>query len=262
MPWPSRLGGARRVPRRAPQSHVAPYGHRKLATFLSERMDWESAVFHPVYFNDYITFALTEELIGTRTEGAPQGAPSLWPTASCLSTERIIAPVPSERRSRSSRARDRALARPPRGADRGGARGRATAPVPGSSRAAGSVATRSRSRRRGRSWSWLRCLHRRAALGEARRPHHARPEPPHRHHRGGRRDGERRRPQRPARSARPGRASSSSAPTANGRDSMVRLLYGGRNSLLIGVVAAIAHDPVRRRRSGSWPGTSGAGPTA
>ena len=43
-----------------PQSYIAPWGHRKLATFLSERMDWESAVFHPVYFNDYTTFAITE----------------------------------------------------------------------------------------------------------------------------------------------------------------------------------------------------------
>ena len=43
-----------------PQSHVAVYGHRKLATFLSDRMDFESAVFHPVYFNDYVTFALKE----------------------------------------------------------------------------------------------------------------------------------------------------------------------------------------------------------
>ena len=43
-----------------PQSYIAPWGHRKLATFLSERMDWDSAVFHPVYFNDYTTFALTE----------------------------------------------------------------------------------------------------------------------------------------------------------------------------------------------------------
>jgi peptide/nickel transport system substrate-binding protein len=43
-----------------PQSYMAPYGHRKLATFLSERMDFESAVFHPVYFNDYTTFALKE----------------------------------------------------------------------------------------------------------------------------------------------------------------------------------------------------------
>jgi peptide/nickel transport system substrate-binding protein len=43
-----------------PQSHVAVYGHRKLATFLSDRMNFESAVFHPVMFNDYITFALNE----------------------------------------------------------------------------------------------------------------------------------------------------------------------------------------------------------
>ena len=39
---------------------VAPYGHRKLATFFSDRMDFESAQFHPVYQNDYTSFALTE----------------------------------------------------------------------------------------------------------------------------------------------------------------------------------------------------------
>jgi peptide/nickel transport system substrate-binding protein len=43
-----------------PQSYIAPYGHRKLSKFFSERMDFESAVFHPVYFNDYSTWALKE----------------------------------------------------------------------------------------------------------------------------------------------------------------------------------------------------------
>ena len=43
-----------------PQSYIAPYGHRKLATFLSERMDFEVAEFHPVYFNDYSSWALKE----------------------------------------------------------------------------------------------------------------------------------------------------------------------------------------------------------
>jgi peptide/nickel transport system substrate-binding protein len=38
---------------------VVPYGHRKLATFLSERMDFDNcARFHPVYFNDYSSFCL------------------------------------------------------------------------------------------------------------------------------------------------------------------------------------------------------------
>jgi peptide/nickel transport system substrate-binding protein len=38
---------------------VAPYGHRKLATFLSERMDFDNCKrFHPVYFNDYSSFCL------------------------------------------------------------------------------------------------------------------------------------------------------------------------------------------------------------
>jgi peptide/nickel transport system substrate-binding protein len=39
--------------------HVAPYGHRKLATFVSERMDFENCTrFHPVYNNDYSSFCL------------------------------------------------------------------------------------------------------------------------------------------------------------------------------------------------------------
>jgi peptide/nickel transport system substrate-binding protein len=43
-----------------PQSYIAPYGHRKLAKFMSERMDFDAALFHPVYFNDYSTWALKE----------------------------------------------------------------------------------------------------------------------------------------------------------------------------------------------------------
>lgn len=43
-----------------PQSYIAPYGHRKLATFVSERMDFEGIVQHPVYQNDYSSFALKE----------------------------------------------------------------------------------------------------------------------------------------------------------------------------------------------------------
>jgi hypothetical protein len=42
------------------QSHIAPIGHRKLASFFSERMDTDAAIFHPVYFNDYSSFALKE----------------------------------------------------------------------------------------------------------------------------------------------------------------------------------------------------------
>ena len=44
----------------APQAYIAPYGHRKLATFLSERIDPETAMFHPVYFNDYSSWSLKE----------------------------------------------------------------------------------------------------------------------------------------------------------------------------------------------------------
>lgn len=39
--------------------HIAPYGHRKLATFVSERMDFDNCTsFHPVYQNDYSSFCL------------------------------------------------------------------------------------------------------------------------------------------------------------------------------------------------------------
>jgi len=38
---------------------IVPYGHRKLATFLSERMDFDNCRrFHPVYFNDYLSWCL------------------------------------------------------------------------------------------------------------------------------------------------------------------------------------------------------------
>jgi len=43
-----------------PQSSIVPYGHRKLATFVSERIDFESIIQHPVYQNDYSSFALKE----------------------------------------------------------------------------------------------------------------------------------------------------------------------------------------------------------
>ena len=39
---------------------IAPYGHRKLATFVSDRIDFDSVQFHPVYQNDYTSFALKE----------------------------------------------------------------------------------------------------------------------------------------------------------------------------------------------------------
>ena len=39
---------------------IAPYGHRKLATFVSDRIDFEAVQFHPVYQNDYTSFALKE----------------------------------------------------------------------------------------------------------------------------------------------------------------------------------------------------------
>jgi peptide/nickel transport system substrate-binding protein len=40
-------------------AYIAPYGHRKLATFVSERMDFENCTrFHPAYNNDYSSFCL------------------------------------------------------------------------------------------------------------------------------------------------------------------------------------------------------------
>ena len=41
------------------EGYVAPYGTEKVATFLSERMDFENCVlFHPVYQNDYSSWCL------------------------------------------------------------------------------------------------------------------------------------------------------------------------------------------------------------
>jgi hypothetical protein len=38
---------------------IAPYGHRKLATFVSERIDFENCTrFHPVWNNDWSSFCL------------------------------------------------------------------------------------------------------------------------------------------------------------------------------------------------------------
>jgi peptide/nickel transport system substrate-binding protein len=38
---------------------IVPYGHRKLSTFFSERMDFDNCrVFHPVYFNDYSSWCI------------------------------------------------------------------------------------------------------------------------------------------------------------------------------------------------------------
>ena len=41
------------------RAYIVPYGHRKLSTFFSERMDFENcSLFHPVYFNDYSSWCL------------------------------------------------------------------------------------------------------------------------------------------------------------------------------------------------------------
>ena len=39
---------------------IAPYGHRKLATFVSDRIDFDSTIFSPVYNNDYTSFQLLD----------------------------------------------------------------------------------------------------------------------------------------------------------------------------------------------------------
>jgi peptide/nickel transport system substrate-binding protein len=41
------------------EAWVAPYGHIKVSTFVSERMDFENCtLFHPVYYNDYSSLCL------------------------------------------------------------------------------------------------------------------------------------------------------------------------------------------------------------
>jgi peptide/nickel transport system substrate-binding protein len=41
-----------------PGSYVVPFGHATRARLLSDRLDPETAVFHPVFFNDYSSFEL------------------------------------------------------------------------------------------------------------------------------------------------------------------------------------------------------------
>jgi peptide/nickel transport system substrate-binding protein len=43
-----------------PQSYVAPFGHRRSTTFVSERIDPATAILHPVYGNDYSSWTLKE----------------------------------------------------------------------------------------------------------------------------------------------------------------------------------------------------------
>jgi peptide/nickel transport system substrate-binding protein len=43
-----------------PQSYLVPWGHKQVATFFSERMDPDSAIFHPLYRNDYSSWRLKE----------------------------------------------------------------------------------------------------------------------------------------------------------------------------------------------------------
>ncbi|MGH2742726.1 MAG: ABC transporter substrate-binding protein [Thermoleophilaceae bacterium] len=41
------------------EAWIAPYGHLKVSTFVSERMDFDNCtLFHPVYYNDYSSFCL------------------------------------------------------------------------------------------------------------------------------------------------------------------------------------------------------------
>jgi hypothetical protein len=42
------------------ESHLAPFGHGQSPTFLSERIDPGSAIFHPLYRNDYSSWELKE----------------------------------------------------------------------------------------------------------------------------------------------------------------------------------------------------------
>jgi peptide/nickel transport system substrate-binding protein len=43
-----------------PQSYVVVFGHARAATFLSDRLDPGSAVFHPLYRNDYSSWRLEQ----------------------------------------------------------------------------------------------------------------------------------------------------------------------------------------------------------
>ena len=42
----------------AQKAYQAVYGYNKSPMFLSKRLDFASAIFHPVYFNDYTSWKL------------------------------------------------------------------------------------------------------------------------------------------------------------------------------------------------------------
>lgn len=44
-----------------PRSYVVPLGHPRRATFVSERLDPDRIVFHPLFLNDYSTFVLAAD---------------------------------------------------------------------------------------------------------------------------------------------------------------------------------------------------------
>lgn len=41
-------------------AYLLPFGHRKSTTFVSDRIEFESIVVHPLYYNDYSSFQLTD----------------------------------------------------------------------------------------------------------------------------------------------------------------------------------------------------------
>lgn len=43
-----------------PQSYIVPWGHSQVSTFFSARMDPKSAIFHPLYRNDYSSWRLKQ----------------------------------------------------------------------------------------------------------------------------------------------------------------------------------------------------------
>ncbi len=73
-----RLGGAGPLPGQPPKAYIAPYGHRKLATFVSERMDFDVGGLPPGLLQRLHELGVEGGRVDESTEGgAPIGAPLL-----------------------------------------------------------------------------------------------------------------------------------------------------------------------------------------
>ena len=194
-------------------------------------------MFHPVYFNDYTTFALTSSATARRRR----------PTGRLLrlGSKAVVSKGPSHR----SGARHEVSVGIPDELIGGGAAARAPRPEPWPARPQETQARPDRARRRHRLPGPRGCSRSPRRSGRSTSPtpprtkNHLSDQIEHRRRRWWMSSASTGEPIGPT-----WQGEFFLGADGNGRDSMVRLLYGGRNSLLIGFFAALVTTLLRRRR--------------